>query len=106
MKLGSLIRDKASGLMKGSSASLKSEVSGVENAKTIDNSERENRKSKGVDHSEQRKESTNSVKFSTPPRSSPMAGEYTKKMTTSFFVSFYLIVNSIHHIFSLQWFRR
>lgn len=83
MKLGSLIRDKASGLMKGSSASLKSEAVGADNAKTIDHSERENRKSKGVDHSEHKKETTNnSVKFSTPPRSSPMAGEYIKKMTT------------------------
>jgi len=66
MKLGSLIRDKASGLMKNSS---KSDANGGNEIAKIDHSERKVKVSH-VDHSESRKkEAIVGVDFSAPPQS-------------------------------------
>lgn len=66
MKLGSLIRDKASGLMKSSS---KPDANGGNEIAKIDHSERKVKVSH-VDHSESRKkEAIVGADFSAPPQS-------------------------------------
>ena len=74
MKLGSLIRDKASGLMKGS---LKSEVSKIDRSdrSKIDRSDRKAK----VDHNEhKKKEVVVGTDFPpSPERNSPTSSKYT-----------------------------